>query len=191
MPARTRSCPRSPRSAATTGCSVSSPTSHLAPQIVSRLRQEGLRVDVASMTGTSRMQAFQDLASRLRSGTLDLPNHPDLIAQLRRLRTRDAGGSIRIENPRVGGWHGDLVQALVLAVSAHRNSGDPQAMPSVGGYSDRVPLWRKLGTDPIRRRFLKRHCSRLAGRGCFFTGCSEDLGATPVARSCVTGVVRG
>lgn len=68
------------------------------------------------MTAASKTAAFAELRARLLGGTLDLYDEPDLLAELRRLRSRYAAGQASVVNPRVGGSHGDLAQALALAV---------------------------------------------------------------------------
>lgn len=85
--------------------------------VVERLRHEhGLRVEVNNMTATSKTAIFQELRARLYDGSLSLPDHPMLINELRRLRTKYSAGSAAILNPRVGGSHGDMAQALAIAV---------------------------------------------------------------------------
>jgi hypothetical protein len=54
---------------------------------------------------------------------LDLYEHVDLLAELRRLRTRYTAGTSSVVNPRVGGSHGDLAQALALAVFENDRRG--------------------------------------------------------------------
>jgi hypothetical protein len=58
------------------------------------------------------------------------------MAELRRLRARHAAGQSSLVNPRVGGSHGDLAQALALAVLAHGTAsvGSP-GTASIEGYS--------------------------------------------------------
>jgi len=123
---------------------------YAAPAIVDTLRREGLSVETVPMTPQSKTAAFVELRARLTAGTLDLYEHADLLAELRRLRTRYAAGSASVVNPRVGGSHGDLAQALALAVYEHDrygfSSGGPPRIftdsPTVGfeDYRDSGPL---------------------------------------------------
>jgi hypothetical protein len=46
-----------------------------------------------------------------------------MLAELRRLRTKFSAGSSSVVNPRVGGSHGDIAQALSLAVWEHDRHG--------------------------------------------------------------------
>jgi phage terminase large subunit-like protein len=96
---------------------------YLAPQVVDRLRAEGISVRTEPMTATSKTAAFSELRARLNAGTLDLFDHPPLLVELRRLRTRYRAGSASVVNPRVGGSHGDIAQALALAVWEHDRHG--------------------------------------------------------------------
>jgi hypothetical protein len=82
-----------------------------------RLRQEhGVHVRVNTMTPQSKTSIFQELRVKLYDGSLVLPDHPALINELRRLRTKYTAGSAAILNPRVGGSHGDMAQAVAMAV---------------------------------------------------------------------------
>jgi hypothetical protein len=96
---------------------------YAAPQVVERLRRAGLAVRTVPMTAISKTLAFGEVRARLNSGTLDLYEHPVLLAELRRLRTRYAAGSASVVNPRVGASHGDLAQALAIAVYEHDRHG--------------------------------------------------------------------
>ncbi len=70
---------------------------------------------------------------------LELYEEPDLVAELRRLRTRYAAGRASVENPRVGGSHGDIAQALALAVyELDRHGGGSLTGPDVGYGGDGI-----------------------------------------------------
>jgi hypothetical protein len=92
---------------------------YAAPAVVDFLRRRGLTVRTQAMTAPSKTAAFAELRARLLGGTLDLYDQPDLLAELRRLRSRFAAGQASVVNPRVGASHGDLAQALALAVHEH------------------------------------------------------------------------
>lgn len=55
-------------------------------------------------------------------GPVELSDVPAMIAE-RRLRTRYTAGQAAVVNPRVGGSHGDIAQALALAVWEHGRHG--------------------------------------------------------------------
>jgi hypothetical protein len=89
---------------------------YAAPQVKEQLTRAGLYVEAIAMTAQSKTQAFGELRARLLAGELELYQHPALLAELRRLRTKFTAGSATVVNPRVGGSHGDLAQALSLCV---------------------------------------------------------------------------
>ena len=96
---------------------------YMAAAVVDRLRSEGIWVRTEPMTATSKTAAFAELRARLAAGSLDLLDVPPLLAELRRLRSRFRAGSASVVNPRVGGSHGDIAQALALAVYEHDRYG--------------------------------------------------------------------
>jgi hypothetical protein len=68
------------------------------------------------MTAASKTGIFQSLREALYDG-LRLPDNPALVSELERLRTNYTAGAAAVINPRVGSSHGDMAQALALAVS--------------------------------------------------------------------------
>ncbi|HXH87348.1 MAG TPA: hypothetical protein VNI55_01910 [Gaiellaceae bacterium] len=96
---------------------------YAAQPVVDFLRRRGLQVRTHSMSATSKSAVFAELRARLNAGRLDLYHHGDLLAELRRLRTRYAAGAASVVNPRRGGSHGDLAQALALATFEHARLG--------------------------------------------------------------------
>lgn len=96
---------------------------YAAQPIVAYLRRRGLSVRTVPMTATSKSEVFAALRAKLNTGTLDLYENSDLLAELRRLRTKFSAGSASVVNPRVGGSHGDLAQALALAVAEIAKGG--------------------------------------------------------------------
>jgi Terminase large subunit, T4likevirus-type, N-terminal len=96
---------------------------YAAPQVVSRLRELGLSVRAIAMTASSKTEVFLELRARLNAGSLELYPDEQLLTELRRLRTRYSAGSSSVVNPRVGGSHGDMAQALALAVYEQRGVG--------------------------------------------------------------------
>jgi hypothetical protein len=100
---------------------------HAAPAVVDRLRGQGLSILVHSMTATSKTEVFAELRARLYSGELELYEHGQLLAELRRLRAKFTAGQASVVNPRVAGSHGDLAQALALSVYEHRHSAISEA----------------------------------------------------------------
>jgi hypothetical protein len=84
--------------------------------VVNRLERAGLYVESNALTAPSKTAAFAEVRALLYSGGLELYQHPDLIAELKRLRSKFTAGSAAVVNPRVGGSHGDLAMALALAI---------------------------------------------------------------------------
>jgi len=105
---------------------------YAADAIVDYLQRRGLAVSKVPMTAQTKTAAYGEVRARLNLGTLDLYPQPQLLAELRRLRSRYAAGSASVVNPRVGGSHGDLAQALAMAVYEARGGG-ASAEASSGG----------------------------------------------------------
>jgi hypothetical protein len=99
------------------------------PQVVAALRKHGLAVQSVPMTAASKTGIFVELRARLNAGSLEFYGEPQLLGELRRLRTRFSAGSSQVINPRVGGSHGDMAQALALARWEQRGVGS--ALPTV------------------------------------------------------------
>lgn len=135
---------------------------YAAPAIVDRLRREGLGVRTVPMTATSKTGAFVELRARLYTGVLELYEHPDLLAELRRLRSRFTAGQAGVVNPRVGGSHGDLAQALALAVFEHDRHGIPRSEPLP---ELPLPSWegRAIANDVALRRATGEYGGRDSG----------------------------
>jgi len=89
---------------------------HLAPAIRDRLSTLGVRVTTLAMTAQTKDLAYQELRASINDRSLELYDHPDLLAELRRLRTRFQAGRSSVVSARVSGSHGDLAQALAVAV---------------------------------------------------------------------------
>lgn len=91
-----------------------------ADAVVHTLTKQGLGVRVVTMGAASKTAVYSELRARLYNGSLILPEHPELLAELRRLRVKHTAGSSSVISPRVGGSHGDMAQALALATYEHR-----------------------------------------------------------------------
>lgn len=106
---------------------------HAAEAVVNFLRRLGVTVRKHPMSATSKTDVFNELRARMYDKTLTMPNLPPLLAELRRLQTRFRAGSSAVVNPRVGSSHGDMAQALALAVFEHRRDGGTRRV----SYMDR------------------------------------------------------
>jgi phage terminase large subunit-like protein len=99
--------------------------------VVERLRRYGIQVRAVAMTAPTKDAAFGFLRGRLNEGSIELPDHPDLLRELRAVRTRYAAGRSSVVLPRIGGSHCDLAQALAVAVFEHDRHG-------IGGRKGRM-----------------------------------------------------
>jgi hypothetical protein len=98
---------------------------HRAAGVVDRLRRLGVSVRSEAMTAESKTAIFRELRARLNAREIELYPHPQLLAELRRVRSRFTAQKAQVWIPRTGGSHGDLAQALALAVwEARRVRGD-------------------------------------------------------------------
>ena len=73
--------------------------------------------------------------------------HPDRLAELRRLRTKYTAGTASVVNPRVGGSHGDLAQALALACHEAASFGSGASEAEIDW--DPYPLGGTVGTFDV------------------------------------------
>lgn len=117
---------------------------HLAPAVTDRLRRAGLSITVEPMTATSKTAAFSELRARLSAGALELYSERQLLDELRRLRSKFTAGQASVLNPRMGDSHGDLAQALALAVWKHRSWRPGAVSRSLSAAGLRVPTARRL-----------------------------------------------
>src|SRR5262249_36961793 len=90
-----------------------------------------------------------ELRSRIYGGSIALPDHPDLLAELRALRAKFKAGRASVVTPRTSRGHSDLAVALALAVwGLDRHGLGTSSQPYAGG--DRHDLLRyALGPHPI------------------------------------------
>ena len=124
---------------------------YAAPSVMHFLNQRSLAVRTVAMTATSKTNAFVELRARINTRALELYPDPELLAELRRLRTKYAGGSAGVINPRVDGSHGDRAQALALAVF-EQTGGGGNGLPRGGGEGIHVPRALDLSTAAGIRR---------------------------------------
>lgn len=98
------------------------------------------------MTAPTKDAAFGFLRGRLNDGSIELPEHAQLLRELRAVRTRYAAGRSSVVLPRIGGSHCDLAQALAIGVFEHDRTGMGSGDASIDGQGiiDRHSL---LGVD--------------------------------------------
>jgi phage terminase large subunit-like protein len=115
--------------------------------VVDRLQRRGLVVRAEPMTTPSKTAAFGELRARLYDGSLELYRHPELLGELRRLRTKFTAGSAAVVNPRVGRSHGDMAQALALATYEQARFGSSSHV-----YRSKLPRLRPEMAGLLEKR---------------------------------------
>lgn len=124
--------------------------------------------------GQGKVDVFKVTKDLLHEGTLELPNDPRLLEQLREVTKRPLpGGGLAIESPRKPkGGHGDIVAALVCAVwrlSRLRLPDAPEVLPPPG--PDRAAhLWQRRIDAQIAADESRAQMERLG-----FTPLDDDL----------------
>ncbi len=116
--------------------------------VTARLQSHGAWVETVATGAGVKGQMYRELASKVRLEQVELPDHPLLIGELRRLRVNYRSGGPTVENPRADGGHGDVAAALALgAFSLADEGGGPvygeTSIPpgsgdggNFGGYDD-------------------------------------------------------
>jgi hypothetical protein len=102
---------------------------HLPGTVTYELGQRGVPVAVRPWTATSKTEAFQALRARIYTNRIELPDDPQLVTELCRLRTKYRAGAATVEVPRVGDSHCDLAVALAAAVHAFDRGGVRGQLP--------------------------------------------------------------
>lgn len=98
------------------GCRLLIADDHYREAVQEFLSQYGVAL---SSVGQTPAHSFVLARTLMAQGQVRIPNHPRLLSQLRRVRsTMKPGGVVTIQQPRAKeGGHGDLVSALVCALS--------------------------------------------------------------------------
>lgn len=133
--------------------------------VTERLRRYGINVRTVPMTAPTKDAAFGFLRGRLNAGEIELYEHPQLLRELRAVRTRYAAGRSSVVLPRVGGSHCDLAQSLALACFAHDRHAIPTPLRSVSALQNPRPR-RVLPANEAERILgfpVSRHESRRQG----------------------------
>ncbi len=116
---------------------------HQAPAVSNYFGRRGLSVQVVNVTGPMRTSMFVAARARLEDGSLRAWSHPQLLADLRRVRGTGADG---IELPRAGGSHQDVAVAFCLAAWQFRGVSDaPPGRVSAGPNRIDEPFAAELG----------------------------------------------
>ena len=78
---------------------------------------KGLGVMIETTTVLRNVQRFDHLHTLAATGRLDVPDDPDLVTDLKRVRKVATQNGVTIVMPRVAGRHCDYASALALAIS--------------------------------------------------------------------------
>jgi hypothetical protein len=98
------------------------PDSHLGATVRSELSRRNVHVaEQRIVQGAERLLAWRNLRARVNLGRIVLPDDPQLVTELLRIRTSADGAGI--VKPRTGDSHCDLADALVNAVASIDSSG--------------------------------------------------------------------
>jgi hypothetical protein len=117
-------------------CALAAIDQYASAQVEHHLNVQGVRVVKLPMSAQSKTAAYVELRQQLYTGQLDIPADPELLGDLRRLRTKIAAGSSSVVVPRVAGNHGDRGQALAIAcLQQARYGAMGEESSPVGGES--------------------------------------------------------
>lgn len=120
---------------------------HQAQPVRSYFETQGILVDVVQLTGALKTSMFLSLRARLENGSLRCWAHPQLVADLRRVRMT---GADQIDLPRVGGSHEDTAMAAAMCCWEFRYVDEAPEHEVVVGRSTHVAEIREaLDTDQL------------------------------------------
>ena len=123
-----------------------------------RLNRAGLKASAFNFTGTSVSQIAVSLVQAFRSGAIEVPDAPDLRAELLRVRLRStAPGQTRLDHDR--GAHDD--QAVAIALACHLLVGKT----GFAGAQDFIRTMREARNPERRAAARERRLEREAARG--------------------------
>ena len=94
------------------------------------LRQRDIGLEQLTFTARSKPELYFDLKNSLAQGQLKLPDHPEMIRELRALQSvRTTGGSYKISAPH--GQHDDYPTVLALLANKVKRSAHKPFIPEV------------------------------------------------------------
>jgi hypothetical protein len=103
-----------------------------AETVKARLRRHGVGCDTVSTGAGVKGSMYRELAAKVRLGQIEIPDHPTLIGELRRLKVDYRGSAPTVQNPRADRGHGDVAAALGMAVFNIAHSRSPAlAAPTI------------------------------------------------------------
>jgi hypothetical protein len=123
---------------------------HNSVAIESYFGRKGVPVEIVNLTRAAQTSAFVSLRARLIDGSLSCWREPQLIEELRRVRS--ARNSEAIDLPRFGGSHCDAAAALALGVRSVDETGGPlvavKIVPS-GASRSPIPSQARYSDSPF------------------------------------------
>jgi hypothetical protein len=96
---------------------------YLSEPVKSYFQKRAVPVKVLGLTATTKSLCFDELRQRIYGRSIELPDDPDLLGELRGLRSQYKAGSSTVVTPRTSRGHSDLAVALALAVWESRHVG--------------------------------------------------------------------
>ncbi len=123
------------------------------------LERRRLHPTVVPTTPHSKSAMFADLRQRIYENKLELFDHPELLAELRRIETVTTPGSANIRIRRLGSSHGDLATALALGCSRFRDDVGP-GYKRGDGFARRAPGDVRPGSQFARSTRVRLDQSR-------------------------------
>lgn len=100
---------------------------HQGEMLAEQLQREGVPVVLTPQTTTSLQDQATSTVEAFQQRTIDLFDHPDMLADLKRLQVKDTGLRIRLVSPELtkddgpGTGHGDLASALSFAIALEKS----------------------------------------------------------------------
>jgi len=129
---------------------------HMSGTMQSEFGKHGLRVHTRAWTTDTKLAAFRSLRALIYSGRIELPGDPVLVAEAGRLRESNRAGSPKVETPRAGDSHCDLIVSVAAAVLEHERHGAVRPTrthsPFIGRYARERPLSRAAAERHITYR---------------------------------------
>jgi phage terminase large subunit-like protein len=105
---------------------------HLPGVVTHEFAKHGIGVTVRSWSAESQREAFQNLRARIYTHRVRLPNEPQLVAELSRIRTNLRPGSSGIVIPKSGDSHCDIAVAVAAGVHEFDRYGVSGDAPMFG-----------------------------------------------------------
>lgn len=102
-----------------------------AESIAQRLAKDGVPMVATAASGPNLTSIATEVLSHFRDRTIELYEHPGLLADLRALRVAEKSYGVRLESPRDKRGHGDAATALGLALHGAKQFRGPMGPPRI------------------------------------------------------------